>query len=262
MNKALLTFVVLTIILLSGCNFQQKSEAVSDSHTSRISLDWAGTYEGLLPCADCEGILTVITLNDDNSFTKKEAYLKNEEKSEFTTNGNFEWDSDGSVITLKAEDGESKYFVAEGRIIMLDKKGKKIKGKLADLYILNKKETEDMDLSWSAEEIEDKTWILTRLLEKEIEGDKDTHYLIFISEDNRLSSKAGCNIIFTSYEILKGRKLRFNEFASTKMFCPDTIEDEYIGQLINVNNYTLSADGKILILRHDENPIIEYKLAE
>ena len=32
------------------------------AHNSRNALDWAGTYEGVLPCADCPGIQTRLSL--------------------------------------------------------------------------------------------------------------------------------------------------------------------------------------------------------
>jgi uncharacterized lipoprotein NlpE involved in copper resistance len=40
----------------------------AEMHNSRISLDWAGTYEGVLPCADCPGTKTRLTLNQDGSY--------------------------------------------------------------------------------------------------------------------------------------------------------------------------------------------------
>lgn len=43
-------------------------EQVLDMHTSQIALDWSGIYKGVLPCADCEGIETEVTLRDYNSY--------------------------------------------------------------------------------------------------------------------------------------------------------------------------------------------------
>jgi uncharacterized lipoprotein NlpE involved in copper resistance len=40
----------------------------ADVHNSRNALDWAGTYEGVLPCADCPGTKTRLTLNYDGSY--------------------------------------------------------------------------------------------------------------------------------------------------------------------------------------------------
>ncbi len=261
MKGKILILAGLIAIIFSGCNCMEKSNSVIDGHNSRNSLDWAGSYKGVLPCADCEGIETTITLNYDNSFSKSEIYLKNKEKSEFSGKGDIEWDKNGNIITLKSNNYDTKYLVGEGRLIMLDRKGKRIKGNLADLYILNKIDRADASLSFD-KNLEDKTWMLTRFLEKAVKGNKDTHYIIFISEDHRLSTKVGCNIIFTSYEISGKGNIKFNTLASTKMYCPDTIEDEYARHLETIDSYLVSPDGKKLTLRHSGKSVAEYELAE
>lgn len=43
--------------------------------TSQNALDWNGTYKGTLPCADCEGIETELTLNLDGNYLYKATYL-------------------------------------------------------------------------------------------------------------------------------------------------------------------------------------------
>ena len=53
-------------------------QEVVDMHTSETALDWAGTYEGTMPCADCEGIETVVELRDDNTFTATYNYVGTE----------------------------------------------------------------------------------------------------------------------------------------------------------------------------------------
>ena len=57
--------ILLSVIYLFGCNQQQKTEKeiITDFHNSLNSLDWEGTYSGILPCADCAGIQTLIKLN-------------------------------------------------------------------------------------------------------------------------------------------------------------------------------------------------------
>ena len=39
-----------------------------DLHTRQNSLDWAGVYEGVLPCANCPGVRTRLTLQRDGSY--------------------------------------------------------------------------------------------------------------------------------------------------------------------------------------------------
>ncbi|MFU8831928.1 MAG: copper resistance protein NlpE N-terminal domain-containing protein, partial [Wenzhouxiangella sp.] len=51
--------------LSSGASAPQPSASPTPADSSRLSLDWVGTYSGVVPCASCPGIETSITLNDD-----------------------------------------------------------------------------------------------------------------------------------------------------------------------------------------------------
>ncbi|WP_436897045.1 copper resistance protein NlpE [Acinetobacter gyllenbergii] len=119
---------------------EASSEVVADSaHTAENSLDWNGTYKGVLPCADCEGIETELELNLDKTYELKETYLGKGDGKAFESKGSFTFDSKNtSIIELdKAGDGR-KYFVAEGYLKALDTEGKEITGELADKYELKK----------------------------------------------------------------------------------------------------------------------------
>ncbi len=115
----------------------EKNET-STGDDARTSLDWAGTYKGTVPCADCEGIETEIMLHSDNTFMLSAKYLGKKDSKVSNSNGKWNW-LDGFKIELEGiENGPSKYFVTEGRIIQLDMDGKKIEGALADKYVLTK----------------------------------------------------------------------------------------------------------------------------
>lgn len=105
---------------------------------SMNALDWEGTYVGTLPCADCEGIATELSINYDGTYTYKTTYLgKETEVNEIE--GIFQWDETGSMITLSGLEGApGKYKVGENRIWHLDMDGNRIEGDLADKYILTK----------------------------------------------------------------------------------------------------------------------------
>jgi hypothetical protein len=45
------------------------SAPVPDMHNARISLDYFGSYKGVLPCADCEGIETIIGIHPTNAYS-------------------------------------------------------------------------------------------------------------------------------------------------------------------------------------------------
>jgi len=95
--------------------------AVDSAHTAENSLDWNGTYKGVLPCADCEGIETELELNADKTYELKETYLGKGDGKAFESKGSFQFDANNtSVIELDKTGDNRKYFVAEGYLKALD----------------------------------------------------------------------------------------------------------------------------------------------
>lgn len=118
--------------------FNEEGLPIGDN--SKTSLDWNGTYSGIVPCADCEGIETTLTLNNDLTYTIVTNYLGRNDALEETFNGTFRWDETGSKVILEGVKFAPKQFkVGENRIWQLDQNGEMIKGDLADHYILTKK---------------------------------------------------------------------------------------------------------------------------
>ncbi|MFO7999029.1 MAG: copper resistance protein NlpE [Bacteroidales bacterium] len=116
------------------------STEVIDMHNSRISLDWPGTYQGVLPCADCQGIKTKIILHEDLTYQMFTQYLGRDEPV-FSRRGSFAWDKEGGTIYLTDVDPmheTNHYRVGENRLFKLDSHGQRIRGELEALYILEK----------------------------------------------------------------------------------------------------------------------------
>lgn len=114
-----------------------KTVSSAKSDNSENALDWAGTYEAVVPCADCPGIRTTLVLNKDKAFKITEEYLERNSKNEDT--GTFEWDSTGSIITLNGKTSKYKYKVGENSLTQLDLSGQPIDGPNKNLYIFKKK---------------------------------------------------------------------------------------------------------------------------
>lgn len=112
---------------------QDDTTEVVDMHNSQISVDWPGSYFGVVPCASCPGIETMITLNEDETYEKTEVY-KESDLEPFIEKGKILWTNNGNEIHL----GESLYKVGENMLIMLDADGNEISGELEKNYILNK----------------------------------------------------------------------------------------------------------------------------
>ncbi len=110
-------------------------------HNSRISLDWSGTYSGVLPCADCEGIEMTIELKQNGTYQLTQRYLGKSE-DELIENGIFIWSPDGSRIRLINSQRPAdfqQYQVGENKLFHLNINGRRIKGELAEMYVLSKR---------------------------------------------------------------------------------------------------------------------------
>jgi copper homeostasis protein (lipoprotein) len=128
-----------TLIGFMGCSPKIKTtETLSKGDNSMVSLDWYGTYMGKIPCADCQGIETSITLNKDGSYLLKTKYLgKSDVLNEKT--GKYTWNTAGSTITLNGiSNSPNQFLVGENVLFQLDMSGKRITGNLAESYQLKK----------------------------------------------------------------------------------------------------------------------------
>ncbi len=118
-----------------------------DTSASKNAADIQGlsveNYSGILPCADCEGIETSVTLKSDSTYDLHLLYIGRKSKgpgsNEFGESG--KWMKHGAdIIHLTGvKDGPSMYMKTDSSLIQLDMKGEKITGKLADKYELKKR---------------------------------------------------------------------------------------------------------------------------
>lgn len=253
-QKYFISLSVITI-LLWGCAQQMESDK-SDStegkteltsktvaDNSMNSLDWDGTYYGVLPCADCEGIETVITLSKDLTYKMTSKYLgKSGDVIENT--GSFTWNEAGTTITLGGIDNKTsptKYFVGENRITQLDTEGNKITSALAEKYVLIKEQKKSLT---------ETKWRLVELRGKPVQYKNPEGKEIFIqlnSKDSLAFGYSGCNTFRGSYQLKEGNRITFSKMASTLMACPDMeLESEFMKAIETADNYNF--DGKTFVL--------------
>lgn len=112
-----------------------------DTHNAQTSLDYEGTYEGVLPClkSDCKEIELKLQLMPEGVFvySTKRLGIDNEE---LMTTGTYHFEEDGNTIVLdQIANVPNAFFISEGKIYQLDKDQKKIEGPDAEKYILLKK---------------------------------------------------------------------------------------------------------------------------
>lgn len=134
-----LPVLIISAFLISECTPKIKTtEPLPTGDNSKVSLDWNGIYNGTMPCADCQGIETSLTLNKDGSYVLKTKYLgKSDVVNEKT--GKFTWNTAGSTITLDGiSNAPNQFLVGENVLFQLDMSGKRITGDLAEKYQLKK----------------------------------------------------------------------------------------------------------------------------
>lgn len=257
-----------------------KSDSVSsdnvDKHTAQNALDYLGVYKGVLPCADCEGIQTTITLNENLTYSIKTQYLGKGAKV-FEKNGMYKWNDKGNTLVLgDSENVPRYYFVGENMLTQLDMSGKKIIGDLADSYQLNKEMSSSETIinseeNTTSEKLNNRMvvktvikevdpaegkftlaktkWKLIELNGKKVRQKGNKAYFIKLnSNDGKFNGYAGCNTFSGNYVMPSPRALAFTNIVSTRMACPNMeLEAQVLAMLETVDNYRIKSD--ILYLR-------------
>jgi copper homeostasis protein (lipoprotein) len=211
------------------------------AHNSRNSLDWDGTYRGIMPCADCSGIKTEIRLLANGTYRLDMLYL-DKSNEVFIDSGRFEWNEAGSAIILQKEgapDSSQQYQVGENVLFKLDLEGNRITGALEDKYRLFKAEPTD--------ELQERYWKLIELRGKTLEENKFNHkeaHIILKKVDFRVFGNGGCNTLLGSYEYDPEKMtIRFSKIASTLMACPNLAEEQAFKNVLETaDNYAVKND--------------------
>ncbi|MDR1529372.1 MAG: copper resistance protein NlpE N-terminal domain-containing protein [Burkholderiales bacterium] len=110
MKKIVLSFAILIILTSCGkSKTSQTQEITADATLATPSVaqpsSLSGVYIGMLPCADCSGIRTELTLDENNTFVLKETYFKNGEQSAPEKTGR--WTQSDKVIELTLPDNSA-----------------------------------------------------------------------------------------------------------------------------------------------------------
>lgn len=237
------------LVLVSIVSFLIRCKAPAGSLTgttqlpadnSRNSLDWEGVYRGVLPCADCEGITTMISLSKNQTYRLTMTHTGNEGRNT-TYSGKFSWNDQGNIITLEnAGTMPANYLVGENRLIQLDRSGNQITGALAGKYILSK----------SAREITERYWKLTELYGKPVPADSNfatEPFIIFKEREGSYSGFGGCNRITGLYQLPEAGRIRITTGSATLMACRNLEwEKSFLKALATADNFTILGDQLVL----------------
>lgn len=251
---SLLTGILLALAL-AGCATNPGAATggtavpATPADTSRTSLDWAGTYYGVLPCADCAGIATTVTLDPDDTFRSRLHYL-GKGGAAFDTHGRFTWDAAGSSITLDGND-PARYLVGENRLIRLAQDGSRITGPLASHYELAKGPVAFTGTRWELLAAGDHT----------APANAAASFLVFDAE-HRVHGSDGCNVVTGSYAADSSTgQLELHQLATTRRFCVHAMQvaDAFADALGATRAYAI--DGGELTLKAADGATVARFLA-
>jgi heat shock protein HslJ/uncharacterized lipoprotein NlpE involved in copper resistance len=278
MKKIAITYSLILFLMIS-CDKKEKNvnsnEIVPDTtavvmideHNAKNSLDYIGMYQGVVPCADCEGIETTLVLADESSYVLKTKYSGKKDIKINEQKGTYTWNEAGNTIILAGiENGPAKYFVGENYVVQLDREGNKIEGDLAEKYILQKQTISEDATPPSAPSqtisnqyksskevvytIKDTKWKLVELNGKAIENKNKSSKMPFLqlNADDRYAAYAGCNNMTGGYELRENAlRIKFTKGISTLMACDDMeTEQEFAKMLETVDNYSINGNQMTL----------------
>lgn len=258
MKKLILLMAVTAIFAAcqGGKNKQGSDNEVATADNSRTSLDWAGTYFGSLPCADCPGIDFTLILNQDETYVMQRAYISDQSEGDILTEGTFTWNDKGNIITLNASNDGGKFIfkVGENRLFHLDQEGNVITGDLADKYILEK-----LDTSFAGKKMKLVELMGQAVVEEQGVGEAS----IFFEANGRVHGSLSCNSFSSVYILKGGNRISFTHPAVTMKMCLNMeIETKLIEVLNMADNYNF-VDGKQFVLnRARMAPLARFEVVE
>lgn len=136
-----LIFCALLVISFSGCKTIEEDREENDLEELRIentepekipspreAVNWRGTYSGVLPCDNCLGIETYLTLREDQTFLLKQRYVNPDKgEAEQTLEGEFLWNEEGNVISLNSLEGTLQLKLDKLYLVPLNSNGNEVK---------------------------------------------------------------------------------------------------------------------------------------
>lgn len=238
-------------------------EVIQPAHESRLALDYTGRYEGIVPCADCEGIETILTLKDTTHYMLETRYLGKGGQNFDQVEGIYHWSEKNNVIRLNGiTDRPNMFFVGENYLIQLNMMGERVTGELASAYFLKKQlvnsaqiETEKVNTKVSNEipttidpELKNTKWRLVEMKGKKVKySEANNPYTLEFLEGGRIAAFAGCNRMMGGYEQKPVLQIKFSKIASTLMACAD-METEAVFKIILEETDNFSLSGNTLTL--------------
>lgn len=149
----IISSLCIAVGLLAACNENagKTNEEAKNFDTAAVKQNEGNTptaappllmasYSGILPCADCEGQEITLDLLSDSSYRKRTLFMGKKSagpgSNEWTDTG--KWVMKGDTLVLDGKKAPGTYVKENDNLVQLDRESRRIKGKLADKYVLKK----------------------------------------------------------------------------------------------------------------------------
>lgn len=245
--KRLNLFIPMLMLIFVACQTEKKT--VDTKSAVQVDLnEVAGTYTGVFPCDDCDGVDTEIELLPDGQFRLFQSYINQD--YDVARHGEYEFDNEAKIVKLHPEDEDAahhQYKITENGLEKLDKRGRVYKEEIRKSYQLKQDMSKPAFVTryWKLSEINGEPV-------KQPEFSLQTAYLFFEMDDMRVSGNTGCNSLGGDYKLEGTNSLKLVNMITTKKACVDIPwETDYLKALRSVDHYKL--DEKRLMLYSDTN---------
>ena len=124
-------------------NHQQEVDHAAHMNPIDKSLDFHGVFYGFLPCNDCNGIKSTLSLKQKNNYLLVTQPAK-ESSKEVYEKGKYSWNDENNTVVLTPNKGSNRrqYLIKdEGTLILLNSDGTQRKEGAADSYTLRRSDT-------------------------------------------------------------------------------------------------------------------------
>ena len=152
MKRKLIVLTVGALAVLYSCTEKKTTANATDKDSTSVVdttatddnyVDLAavsGTYEGMLPAADCPGIKTVLTIKADSTYQLQQDYI-DKKNGHDEASGVFKVLNGKVLMLVRPSSGEQTYYKVKDNssIVMTDSLGVEPEGETAKLYVLKKK---------------------------------------------------------------------------------------------------------------------------
>ena len=241
MNKNAIALVI-AVLLFQAC-----------AGIKRINVD--GTYQGILPCADCPGIDYQLTLKNNQTYSEKTIY-QDRHMPAVLDSGTYTIIND-TILQLKNEPKRTsmrQLAIRDNQLTVLDMNGQLIHSGYADRYILKKVDPQSMKKQEELAKKLDGRWQLQSINDEFLSEDVQIPWIELNVKQNRFFGFGGCNRLNGEVSF-SADSIRFGRIISTKMACiNNNVENQFL-RIFRNQSWAFDRSDSILTLTNPENKL-------